>query len=84
MQASKVDVPQTSIPETPPPKAPPAPPAATTTVAAAATLAKPAAPAETSAAADAEPVFDEADLDVPYVTVQFKLPDGTLHAPRQD
>eukprot|EP00439_Symbiodinium_sp_Y106_P037123 s13_g4.t1 len=86
VQASKVDVPQTSIPETPPPKhekpvakAPPAPPAATTTVAAAATLAKPAAPAETSAAADAEPVFDEADLDVPYVTVQFKLPDGTLH-----
>ena len=24
--------------------------------------------------------LDEADLDVPYVTVQFRLPDGTLHA----
>lgn len=85
VQASKAAVPQTASPETPAPtqekpvaKAPPAPAPATTTVAAAATLAKPAAPVESSAAGDAEPVFDEADLDVPYVTVQFKLPDGTL------
>ena len=91
VQASKAAVPQTASPETPAPtqekpvaKAPPAPAPATTTVAAAATLAKPAAPVESLAAGDAEPVFDEADLDVPYVTVQFKLPDGTLQAPWQD
>ena len=27
-------------------------------------------------------VLCEADLDVPYVTVQFRLPDGSTQAPR--